>query len=145
MLGGRLWDGVFSGGGLPVHAAEEAGEAGEEDGEGPVNPFFGMGGLPMTQHFSPGAPGFNPFRARIVADDEGAEGEDEGEGEAEGDEGEQRFLQMPYDEENEDDLLVVASRGHRALTGMVLGSVSQHCVTHAACPVVVYREPKPGA
>ena len=39
-------------------------------------------------------------------------------------------------------LRVVASRGHRAFTGVVLGSVSQHCATHAACPVVVYREPK---
>jgi nucleotide-binding universal stress UspA family protein len=39
-------------------------------------------------------------------------------------------------------LLVVASRGHRALAGVVLGSVSQHCVTQADCPVVVYREPK---
>jgi nucleotide-binding universal stress UspA family protein len=42
-------------------------------------------------------------------------------------------------------LLVVASRGHRALAGVLLGSVSQHCATHAACPVVVYREPAPGA
>jgi len=40
-------------------------------------------------------------------------------------------------------LLVVASRGHRALAGVLLGSVSQHCVTHAASPVVVYREPEP--
>jgi nucleotide-binding universal stress UspA family protein len=39
-------------------------------------------------------------------------------------------------------LLVVASRGHRALPGIMLGSVSQHCVTLAFCPVVVYREPK---
>jgi len=38
-------------------------------------------------------------------------------------------------------LLVVASRGHGTFSGMVLGSVSQHCVTHAACPVVVYRRP----
>jgi nucleotide-binding universal stress UspA family protein len=42
-------------------------------------------------------------------------------------------------------LLVVASRGHRALSGLVLGSVSQHCATHAVCPVVVYREPKPAS
>ncbi len=41
------------------------------------------------------------------------------------------------------ELLVVASRGHRALAGMLLGSVSQHCATHAACPVVVYRGPEP--
>ena len=40
-------------------------------------------------------------------------------------------------------LLVVASRGHGSFSGMVLGSVSQHCVTHAACPVVVFRKPDP--
>ncbi len=35
------------------------------------------------------------------------------------------------------DLLVVGCRGHGALTGMLLGSVSQHCMTHASCPVMV--------
>jgi nucleotide-binding universal stress UspA family protein len=34
-------------------------------------------------------------------------------------------------------LLVVGSSGHGELVGMVLGSVSAHCVTHATCPVVV--------
>jgi nucleotide-binding universal stress UspA family protein len=34
-------------------------------------------------------------------------------------------------------LLVVGSRGHGTLPGMLLGSVSQHCVQHAPCPVVV--------
>jgi len=38
-------------------------------------------------------------------------------------------------------LLVVASRGHGSFSGLVLGSVSQHCVTHASCPVVVHRPP----
>jgi nucleotide-binding universal stress UspA family protein len=37
----------------------------------------------------------------------------------------------------EADLLVVGSRGHGAFVGMLLGSVTQHCVSNAACPVVV--------
>ncbi|HET8560232.1 MAG TPA: universal stress protein [Marmoricola sp.] len=37
------------------------------------------------------------------------------------------------------DLLVLGSHGRGAFTGMLLGSVSQHCVQHAGCPVVVVR------
>jgi nucleotide-binding universal stress UspA family protein len=39
------------------------------------------------------------------------------------------------------DLLVVGSRGRGVFAGMLLGSVSQHCVQHAVCPVVVVRSP----
>ena len=37
------------------------------------------------------------------------------------------------------DLLVVGSRGHGGFTEALLGSVSQHCVHYAPCPVVVIR------
>lgn len=39
------------------------------------------------------------------------------------------------------DLLVVGANGHRALVGMLLGSVSLYAVTHARVPVVVIPLP----
>lgn len=39
------------------------------------------------------------------------------------------------------DLLVVGTRGHGPVPGLLLGSVSAFAVRHAACPVVVHREP----
>jgi nucleotide-binding universal stress UspA family protein len=43
------------------------------------------------------------------------------------------------DRSKEADLIVVGSRGHGGFAGMMLGSVSQHLVAHASCPVVVVR------
>jgi nucleotide-binding universal stress UspA family protein len=37
------------------------------------------------------------------------------------------------------DLLVVGSRGHGEFVGMLIGSVSEYCVTNGHCPVLVHR------
>jgi nucleotide-binding universal stress UspA family protein len=47
--------------------------------------------------------------------------------------------QVLIEASEEADLLVVGRHGHGAFSGMLLGSVSIHCVTGAHCPVVVIR------
>jgi nucleotide-binding universal stress UspA family protein len=40
------------------------------------------------------------------------------------------------------DMLVVGSHGHGGIIGAMLGSVSQHVVSHSQCPVVVVPSPQ---
>jgi nucleotide-binding universal stress UspA family protein len=47
--------------------------------------------------------------------------------------------QVLLDASKDADLLVVGSRGHGGFAEALLGSVSQHCVHHATCPVVIIR------
>jgi nucleotide-binding universal stress UspA family protein len=42
------------------------------------------------------------------------------------------------------ELLVVGSRGRGGFTGLVLGSVGQHCAAHARCPTVVVHRTEDG-
>jgi nucleotide-binding universal stress UspA family protein len=47
--------------------------------------------------------------------------------------------QALIDESRGADLLVVGSKGRGGFTGMLLGSISAHCVAHALCPVTVVK------
>ena len=47
--------------------------------------------------------------------------------------------QVLLDAADNADLLVVGSRGHGSFAEALLGSVSQHCVHHAHCPVLIMR------
>jgi len=47
--------------------------------------------------------------------------------------------QVLIDESKTSNLLVVGHRGHGGFHDMLTGSVALHCVSHAACPVVVIR------
>lgn len=50
-----------------------------------------------------------------------------------------RAAEVLLDRARDAALLVVGSRGLGGFRGLLLGSVSQQCVQHAACPVVVVR------
>ncbi|THV42800.1 universal stress protein [Glycomyces buryatensis] len=57
---------------------------------------------------------------------------------------EERVFEAPaaktlIEESKHASLLVVGSRGHGGFVGALIGSVSQYCVNHATCPVVVVR------
>src|SRR5437763_6317319 len=116
---------------------------------------FGYAGVPGGGYGSLGGP-FEPFPGGGVSDMHRAAEEllekvtAELDGEAEGVEIERRVVEGGAPEvlvaaAAEADLLVVGSRGHGGLAGVLLGSVRQQCAHHAKCPVVVVDAARLGA
>jgi nucleotide-binding universal stress UspA family protein len=56
-----------------------------------------------------------------------------------------RAAEVLIDASRDADLLVVGPHGHGGFLGLPLGSVSQHVLPHAACPVAVVREQHAGS
>lgn len=50
--------------------------------------------------------------------------------------------QVLLDGVGESDIMVVGSHGHGGFVGAILGSISQHVVSHSRCPVVVIPAPQ---
>ncbi len=48
-----------------------------------------------------------------------------------------------YTQEHRPDLVVVGTHGHTGLMHVLIGSVAERVVRHAACPVLVVRETQP--
>ena len=55
--------------------------------------------------------------------------------------GDPREVILGFCEENNATILVMGSRGLGFSKRMLVGSVSEYCVQHSTCPVVVVREP----
>ena len=53
--------------------------------------------------------------------------------------------QVLLDQAADAELLVVGSRGHGGLAGILLGSVSQWLAHHATCPLVIVPDPAAGS
>ena len=51
-------------------------------------------------------------------------------------------VQVLVDQTRRNRLVVVGTRGRGGFAGMLLGSVSQHCVSHSKCPFVVVPNPE---
>lgn len=47
---------------------------------------------------------------------------------------------VEFAQENEIDLIVIATHGHRGLKHFLLGSTTENVIRHAKCPVLVVRE-----
>ncbi len=98
-----------------------------------------VGGMPFAPIGVVESADFGDFAAKVLSDAIGATVDPDGPVKVSSVVREGNAAQVLLDAAKGAELLVVGSRGHGGFTEALLGSVSQACVHHARCPVVIIR------
>jgi nucleotide-binding universal stress UspA family protein len=98
-----------------------------------------VGGMPFAPIGVIESADFGAFATKVLSDAIAATTEPDGPVKVSSVVCEGNATQVLLDAAKGADLLVVGSRGHGGFTEALLGSVSQGCVHHARCPVVIIR------
>jgi nucleotide-binding universal stress UspA family protein len=103
-----------------------------------------VGGIPFAPIGVIDSPDYGDFAGQVLSDVIGATVDPDGPVTVSSVVREGSAAQVLLEAANGAEMLVVGSRGHGGFAEALLGSVSQACVHHAACPVVIIRAAKSG-
>jgi nucleotide-binding universal stress UspA family protein len=98
-----------------------------------------VGGVPFAPIGVLDTPDYGDFATKVISDTVRETVDPDGPVKVSTTVREGNAAQVLLDASHGADLLVVGSRGHGGFTEALLGSVSQACVHHAWCPVVIIR------
>lgn len=103
-----------------------------------------VGGMPFAPIGVIDGTDYSEFAAGVLSEVIGATADPDGPVKVSSVVREGNAAQVLLNEAKGADMLVVGSRGHGGFTEALLGSVSQACVHHARCPVVIIRAAENG-
>jgi nucleotide-binding universal stress UspA family protein len=103
-----------------------------------------VGGIPFAPIGVIDSPDYGDFATQVLSDVIGATVDPDGPVKVSSVVREGNAAQVLLEAAKGAEMLVVGSRGHGGFAEALLGSVSQACVHHAPCPVVIVRAAKNG-